>query len=73
MQVDTGNLVFVSVGNTDHTVSELPGIGILVRLGRDDLGIKVLGILNDRRLVNDHEVDVSRTRSLLEAARLFAF
>ena len=47
MAVDTRQLVLVQIGDADSAIAELPGIGILVLFGSDDLRRDVLLELND--------------------------
>ena len=72
MEVDTCKLVLIGIGYTNVAVAVLPRIRRLILLRRDNLRGNVLLELDDRRLVNDHKVDILRAFSLDVAARLFA-
>ena len=58
MQIDTRDLVFVCIGNTDGAVAEFPCVGGLILLGGDHLRHGVLLILDQGGLVDHHEVDI---------------
>ena len=58
MQVDTGDLVVVDIVEAVSTVEQQIAVGALVGFRADDLVDKVLGVLHDRGLLDDHEVDV---------------
>ena len=64
MQVDTGSLVLVNINKTVLSVLLDVSVRLLIVLRSDDVRCDMLIELYDRRLVNDHKVDVLAGGSL---------